>query len=311
MKFLNRFRQSQHSAALGLLFSLVLARQAIADPPQHPTPISVHPVDLQTPAGPVRGWVAVVDLLQPNLEIVVTGPFDPKKSPKPVGDGVNASLVAVDRWANDNNLTLAINANYFGWGKGGGHLIGWVVDDGTTVSSARSWKGRPDPSLIFLKDGAGWVARITGPDQPAIDQTAIRYAVSGVGGSASDDVPGTLLVQGGKNCGSTARVSGSSRLARTAAGVDASGHRLTLLAIDGRQPDWSVGITLPDLAALMIKLGVRDAINLDGGGSTSLVYRLHPGDPLKTNRPCDENSVGKPGVFRPVACQLGFKLLPP
>jgi hypothetical protein len=270
--------------------------------------IVVQPLAMQTPAGPVHGFMAVVNLADPRLHILVTHPLPAHYFSATRPSKADASLVAVDKWARNNDLCLAINANYFGWTPGGGALIGLVVSDGVTVSPARSWKGQPDPSLLILKDADAFVARIAGPGQPAIDSAAVRYAVSGVGGSASDTLPGTLLVQAGRNCGSTARVASEQRLARSAAGVDESGHRLTLIAIDGRQPQWSVGISLHDLADLLIHAGVRDAINLDGGGSTSFVYRLHPTDPWTTNRPCDESAAGKPGVFRPVAAQLGFRI---
>jgi hypothetical protein len=42
-----------------------------------------------------------------------------------------------------------------------------------------------------------------------------------------------------------------------------------LLAVDGRQMDLSIGMTLPELADLMRKLGCTEAMNLDGGGSTT------------------------------------------
>jgi exopolysaccharide biosynthesis protein len=96
-------------------------------------------------------------------------------------------------------------------------------------------------------------------------------------------------------------------LARTAIGVDRDGHRLIIIVVDGRQSDWSIGITLPELARRMIDAGANDAINLDGGGSSSFVFQ--PDDTnqaIITNRPCDESAAGKPGVFRPVAVQLGF-----
>jgi exopolysaccharide biosynthesis protein len=56
---------------------------------------------------------------------------------------------------------------------------------------------------------------------------------------------------------------------RTAAGVTAAGH-LILMVVDGRQP-FSRGATLEELAGLMAGVGARDALNLDGGGSTTLV----------------------------------------
>ena len=38
-----------------------------------------------------------------------------------------------------------------------------------------------------------------------------------------------------------------------------------------RQPGFSVGMTLPELAALMRRLGAADALNVDGGGSSTMV----------------------------------------
>lgn len=43
-----------------------------------------------------------------------------------------------------------------------------------------------------------------------------------------------------------------------------------LVTVDGRQSDLSVGMTLPELAAYMVKLGCEHAMNLDGGGSATL-----------------------------------------
>ncbi len=55
---------------------------------------------------------------------------------------------------------------------------------------------------------------------------------------------------------------------RLAAGFDASGAFM-LVAIDGSEPDWQ-GLSLYDFAAVLIGMGVRNAINLDGGGSVSV-----------------------------------------
>jgi hypothetical protein len=47
--------------------------------------------------------------------------------------------------------------------------------------------------------------------------------------------------------------------------------RALLLTADGRRPPERVGLALVDLAKLLIELGAREAINLDGGGSTAMV----------------------------------------
>jgi exopolysaccharide biosynthesis protein len=60
---------------------------------------------------------------------------------------------------------------------------------------------------------------------------------------------------------------------RTAAGISRNGKRLILVVVDGRQKGYSDGMTLRELANLMLMLGARDAINLDGGGSSTLLYR--------------------------------------
>ncbi|MCY4057284.1 MAG: phosphodiester glycosidase family protein [Gammaproteobacteria bacterium] len=56
---------------------------------------------------------------------------------------------------------------------------------------------------------------------------------------------------------------------RTAAGITADGT-LLLLLVDGRQTE-SRGVRLEELAAIMVDLGAEEALNLDGGGSSSLV----------------------------------------
>ena len=58
---------------------------------------------------------------------------------------------------------------------------------------------------------------------------------------------------------------------RTAVGFDSTGRRLLLVAIDGRQPGYSVGTSLRETAEIMRQLGAHEALNLDGGGSTTFV----------------------------------------
>jgi hypothetical protein len=51
------------------------------------------------------------------------------------------------------------------------------------------------------------------------------------------------------------------------------GGRILLVALDGRQIGVSIGMTLQELAEMLLELGVTDAMNLDGGGSTTMVVR--------------------------------------
>jgi Phosphodiester glycosidase len=71
------------------------------------------------------------------------------------------------------------------------------------------------------------------------------------------------------------------RQPRTLAGVRADGSVL-LVAVDGRAPGWSAGMTLREAAGLMRSLGARDALNLDGGGSSTMSVRGQV-----VNRPSD------------------------
>jgi hypothetical protein len=67
---------------------------------------------------------------------------------------------------------------------------------------------------------------------------------------------------------------------RTFAGVDGRG-RTVLVTVDGRSTD-DLGLTVPEAADVARSLGLVDAINLDGGGSTTMAVRgkviSHPSD---------------------------------
>lgn len=59
---------------------------------------------------------------------------------------------------------------------------------------------------------------------------------------------------------------------RTIIGWTAEGEAL-LVTVDGRQPGYSEGMSLAEAADLMVELGAVEALNLDGGGSTTFVVR--------------------------------------
>ncbi|MGC8654750.1 MAG: phosphodiester glycosidase family protein, partial [Candidatus Kryptoniota bacterium] len=60
---------------------------------------------------------------------------------------------------------------------------------------------------------------------------------------------------------------------RTGVGFSRDSSKLYLVTVDGRQPGFSIGMTLHEFARLMLDLGCYQAINLDGGGSTTMVVR--------------------------------------
>jgi hypothetical protein len=79
---------------------------------------------------------------------------------------------------------------------------------------------------------------------------------------------------------------------RTMIGVDVQG-RAWLVAVDGRLSNFSIGMTFADLQRLAARLELTDALNLDGGGSTTMVVG---GEVV--NKPSD------PGGARPVSDAL-------
>ena len=103
----------------------------------------------------------------------------------------------------------------------------------------------------------------------------LKFAVGG----------GTLLVKDGQPAEITHNISG--RHPRTAIGTDITGRKLYLVTVDGRQLI-SQGVTLEEFSQLLIELGVHNAINLDGGGSTTMVTRPLGSSALKiANYPSD------------------------
>ena len=79
--------------------------------------------------------------------------------------------------------------------------------------------------------------------------------------------------------------------------------RLLAVACDGRSGD-EAGLTLGELAEALVALGAVQALNLDGGGSTSLVcrgrLRNEPREPdgvVAPGRPSDRHGAGLPAAL--------------
>ncbi|MBN1350538.1 phosphodiester glycosidase family protein [candidate division KSB1 bacterium] len=60
---------------------------------------------------------------------------------------------------------------------------------------------------------------------------------------------------------------------RTAVGFNQDSTKLYFFTVDGRQPGYSAGMSLFELADYMLEWGVYQGVNLDGGGSTTMVVR--------------------------------------
>lgn len=107
-----------------------------------------------------------------------------------------------------------------------------------------------------------------------------------------------LLAEGATQSSSLA----TARHPRTAFGVSADRRRAWMVVVDGRQAT-SAGATLDEIAGILRGLGAADAVNLDGGGSSTMVFDDGAG-PRVMNSPIHS---GVPGKERPSATHLGVK----
>lgn len=94
---------------------------------------------------------------------------------------------------------------------------------------------------------------------------------------------------------------------RTAVALDQGNRFLILVVVDGRQPGYSEGVTLQELAEIIIYHGGYTAINLDGGGSSTMVVEGPLGGAKVLNSPIH---VRIPGRERPVGNHLGIYAKP-
>jgi exopolysaccharide biosynthesis protein len=116
-----------------------------------------------------------------------------------------------------------------------------------------------------------------------------------------------ILMERGNPVGLNLDVRDSNRpYSRVAVAMDKAGEKLWLIAIDGKQPLYSEGSTLAELTKIIVDLGADSALNLDGGGSTTVVAATSEGAtvlnaPAHTKLPMRE---------RPIANHIGFYALP-
>ncbi|MDP6118719.1 MAG: phosphodiester glycosidase family protein, partial [Planctomycetota bacterium] len=96
---------------------------------------------------------------------------------------------------------------------------------------------------------------------------------------------------------------GKDKHPRTAIGLSKNRMKAWLVVIDGRQWGISEGVTLGELAALIKELGAHTAINLDGGGSTTMVIQQPDGKYKVVNRPSDYFPLT---VERPCGTHIGI-----
>ena len=167
-----------------------------------------------------------------------------------------------------------------------------------TRASAKQGGGTRIPSQGMVLSGTGTdaVAFVTEVARTG----AIVKVVNRIAGSrtAPRAVVGgwPRVVQAGRNVGviadsleGTFPRFGEGRHPRSALGITRDSTTLLMVVVDGRRT-WSVGMSLAELGDALIALGAWDAMNLDGGGSSTLWIRGHV-----VNHPSDatgERAVG-------------------
>ena len=158
--------------------------------------------------------------------------------------------------------------------------LGLNISNGTVVSD-----NHPElPALIEWKKGG--IALL-----PTVDRKLIPQIKEAASGFCCILHHGKILPDDGISVGLHPRLGG---------GISADRRYMYVVAIDGRQKEWSLGATGSETAQILLAAGASDAINFDGGGSTSLLYW-----DAKSHKPVATNRHTSGGYMRPVGSNVG------
>jgi hypothetical protein len=235
-------------------------------------------------------FVVKINLTDPGVSVRVS----PGGLP-PIGESLwLTTLLPPSEIAARDHYDIAINGDFFDAkatkdieGKKTGYIKGKpAAPIGMAMTDGRLW--HRNAARPYLEIAASHTAEIVDPLANQKPDSAARQIIGG----------GQIILRNGVPI-KYQDAFATDRHPRTAVGVSRGGKWLTFLIVDGRQPSLSIGMTLAELSSEMIRLGCDDAINLDGGGSTTLVYRDPATKRLKVlNSPSD-------GKERSVADVLG------
>lgn len=245
-----------------------------------PHPAVVVRVATRTAPRPLVLSTVRIDLAYPGLEVLTS---------EPAAGGRFAAMTTAE-FLHQQGALVAINAHFFtpSWSRRPWDFyprtgdpvraVGYAAANGT-VHSAQRWRG-----AILHFDAAAHAT----PGVPEDD--SLWDAVGGR----------NILVTDGQ----AVSLANLGAAPRTAIGISDNGQTLIVAVIDGRQPGYSEGMTIPELAALMVELGAEHAIELDGGGSATLVVDSGSGGEV-INSPIHTRI---PGRMRPVSSHLGVRI---
>lgn len=236
---------------------------------------------------PLRVWIARVDLAAPGLRFALT---EPAAADSPGGHTETLCANTLE-FARQRGVQLAINTSAFGPFRGAAgepmDVVGLAAVRGEKYSDPDERFG----ALYISRDGR---VSLKGPPLDTADLWHV--------------VPGFRMLLDDRQVAVRPEVAASKFGGvnpRTAVGVDEAGRTLWVVVADGRREGLSEGITLVELACLFQSLGAWDALNLDGGGSTTLVLENAAGGHDVINTPSGR---GEPYALRQVANNLGLYL---
>ena len=242
----------------------------------------------------MKAWMMRIDLRTPGIGFTTTERDGRWGEPMPdYTNGVRLIRTKRERTADfmmrrraaGRNVEIAINTAPWGpwcppWNHKWADPGRWTVSGGVEVCPAKA----PGKEALFVvyKDGRAEITSNVAEENRA----AVAHVHPGFTVIATNSV--ALVGKGGK-----------SLHPRTAFGLSCDKRYLFLLVVDGRQPGYSLGADLNDLCDMMFAAGASDAINMDGGGSTTMVvYDRKQGKPRMLNR-------HKGGWTRTVALNFG------
>ncbi|GAB3854562.1 phosphodiester glycosidase family protein [Dactylosporangium cerinum] len=162
--------------------------------------------------------------------------------------------------AADNGAVFAINGDYYGFRD-----TGIVIRNGVVYRDKGARQG-----LAFYRDGTVKVYDETATTAQELLDAGVWNTLS-FGPAVLQDgqvVAGIENVEVDTNFGNHS-IQGDQP--RTAVGVVDANH-LVFVVVDGRSSGYSAGVTMTELATLMQGLGATTAYNLDGGGSSTMVF---------------------------------------
>ena len=227
-----------------------------------------------------------VDLTDPDIRLMTTPRLD-----NYVAGSREIGGLTVSGFLQTYQLQAAINANFFDardYYLPDGYpmdVYGLAINEGTVVSR----QDGPSHAAVLLFDATNHATFIP-TNWPAKNVAGVFTAVSG----------NHPLVIAGKNViPRTAREVDP----RTLFGLSQDRRYLYLVTIDGRQPGYSDGSNEYESAQWLLLLGVYDGVNMDGGGSTTLVIQDSTGAPVRLNR---SSAVADSGHERTVGSHFGL-----